>query len=98
MAKKATKINWVGKLYIGLLLVVFGGIVLHAPLSVGFSTLWPHYDLLIQSWKEILIGVATLLLPILLTTHKRWGILKEPLFICIAAFAVLNVALIPLFF
>ncbi len=98
MVKKTQKINWVGKLYVGLLLVVFGGIVLHAPLSVGFSTLWPHYELLIKSWKEILLGIAVLLLPVLLTLHKRWNIFKEPLFLCIAAFAVLNIALIPLFF
>jgi len=86
------------KIYIGLLLIVFGGVVLHAPFSVGFSTLFPDYELLIKSWKEILLGVATLLLPILLTVHKRWNILKEPLFLCIAAFAALNIALIPLFF
>jgi hypothetical protein len=98
MAKNTPKINWLGKLYIGLLLVIFGGIVLHAPFSVGFSTLWPGHDLLIKSWKEILLGVATLLLPVLLTLHKRWNIFKEPLFLCIAGFAVLNIILIPLFF
>jgi len=86
------------KVYIGLLLVIFGGIVLHAPFSVGFSALFPNYELLIKSWKEILLGVATLILPILLTVHKRWNIFKEPLFLCIAAFAALNIALIPLFF
>lgn len=87
-----------GKIYVGLLLVIFAGIVLHAPLSVGFSSLFPNYELLIKSWKEILSGVAVLLLPVLLTLHKRWNILKEPLFLCIAAFAALNIALIPLFF
>jgi len=86
------------KVYIGLLLIIFGGIVLHAPLSVGFGSLFPDYDLLIKSWKEILLGIATLLLPVLLTLHKRWNILKEPLFLCIAGFAALNIALIPVFF
>lgn len=98
MAKKTTNLNRLGAIYIGLLLVVFGGIVLHAPLSVGFSTLFPDYELLIKSWKEILLGVATLLLPVLLTLHKRWNILKEPLFLLIAIFAAVNIALIPLFF
>ena len=98
MTKKTLEINWVGKLYIGLLLVIFGGIVLHAPLSVGLSTLWPHYGLLIKSWKEILLGVAILLLPLLLTRHKRWNILKDPLLLCIAGFAALNIILIPLFY
>ena len=86
------------KVYVGLLLVIFGGVVLHAPFSVGFSTLFPDYELLFKSWKEILLGVATLMLPILLTLHKRWDIFKQPLFLCIAAFAALNIALIPLFF
>jgi hypothetical protein len=98
MAKKTVNINWLGKVYIGLLLIIFAGIVLHAPFSVGFTTLFPDYDLVIKSWKEILLGVAALLLPVLLTLHKRWDILKEPLFLCIAAFAALNIALVPLFF
>jgi len=98
MAKKTANSNWLGRIYIGLLLVVFGGIVLHAPFSVGFSTLFPDSELLIKSWKEILLGVATLLLPVLLTIHKRWNIFKEPLFLLIAAFAALNIALIPLYF
>ena len=98
MAKKTTNMNWIGKIYVGLLLVVFAGIVLHAPFSVGFSSLFPNYELLIKSWKEILLGVALLLLPVLLTLHRRWNIFKEPLFLSIAAFAALNIALIPLFF
>jgi len=98
MAKKTVETGWIGKIYVWLLLVVFAGIVLHAPLSVGFSSLWPDYDLLIKSWKEILLGVATLLLPAVLTLQKRWNILKEPFILCIAAFAVLNIALIPLVF
>ncbi|MDB5180914.1 MAG: rane protein of unknown function [Candidatus Saccharibacteria bacterium] len=98
MAKKTVNITLVDKIFIGLLLAIFGGIVLHAPFSVGFSTLWPDYELLIKSWKEILLGIATLLLPVILTTHKRWNIFKNPLFLCIAAFAALNIALIPLYF
>lgn len=86
------------RIYIGLLLAVFAGIVLHAPISVGFSALFPEYDLIIKSWKEILLGGAVLLLPIILTVYKRWNIFKAPLFLCIAAFAALNIALIPLYF
>ena len=98
MAKKTANITWVDKIYIGLLLVVFGGIVLHAPFSVGFSTLFPDNELLIKSWKEILLGTATLLLPAVLTLHKRWNIFKEPLFLLIAGFAALNSILIPIYF
>jgi hypothetical protein len=98
MAKETAQLTWLGSIYVGLLLVVFAGIVVHAPFSVGLTTLWPEHDLLIKSWKEILLGVATLLLPVLLTLHKRWNIFREPLFLCIAAFAVLNIALIPVFY
>jgi hypothetical protein len=98
MAKKTANFTWVDAIYTGLLLVIFAGIVLHAPFSVSFSSLFPDYELLIKSWKEILLGIATLLLPVVLTLHKRWNIFKEPLFICIAAFAALNIALIPVFF
>lgn len=98
MVKKPLKTNWIAKVYIGLLLVIFGGIVLHAPLSVGFGTLWPQYDLLIKSWKEILLGIAALLLVILLTRYKRWDIFKDPVFLFIGIFAALNIALIPLLF
>jgi hypothetical protein len=98
MAKKTANITWVDKIYIGLLLVVFGGIVLHAPFSVGFSALFPDNELLIKSWKEILLGVATLLLPVLLTLKNRWNIFQEPLFLLIAGFAVLNIVLIPIYF
>lgn len=86
------------KVYMGLLLVVFAGIVLHAPLSVGFSTIWPEYDLYIKSWKEVLLGAALVLLPIILTVNKRWSIVKDPLLLCIVAFAALNILLIPLLF
>jgi hypothetical protein len=98
MAKTAATIDWLGKIYITVLLIVFAGIVLHAPFSVAFSTLLPDYELLIKSWKEILLGVALVLMLVMLTKQKRWSVLLQPLFICIAAFAVINVALIPVFY
>ena len=58
------------KLYIGILLVIFGGIVLHAPLSVFFGVQFPATDLFIKSWKEILMGVALVYMAVLLTVRK----------------------------
>jgi len=98
MAKSTLNIDWLGRVYIGILLVIFGGIVLHAPFSVGFSTLFPNYELFIKSWKEILLGAALLLFIVLLTRHRRWNMLFQPLFIVIAAFALVNIALIPVFY
>jgi hypothetical protein len=55
------KLNRLEKTFIVLLLVVFGGIVIHAPLSVGLGTLFPDYSLLIKSWKEILLVISLVL-------------------------------------
>jgi len=92
------KLTAIEKLFVGLLLVVFGGIVVHAPLSVGLSTVWPDYSLIIKSWKEILLGVALLLCVVILTTKKQWAVVHSKIIYCIAAFAALNVLLIPLFY
>lgn len=86
------------KLYIGLLLAVFGGIVLHAPISVFFGSHFPDAALIIKSWKEILLGAALVVLIILLTIRKRWSIFHSNLFYLIAAFAAVNLVLIPAYF
>ena len=94
----SNKLSILDRVYIGILLVVFGGIVLHAPISVGFSTLWPDYSLLIKSWKEILLGVALLLAVVILTVKKQWEIVQSRMVLLIALFAALNLLLISAFF
>ena len=69
MGKKLSVIDW---LFVGTLLVIFGGVVLHAPFSVGLSTLFPNESLVIKSWKEILLGLALALSAVVLTQKKRW--------------------------
>ncbi len=98
MIKKALGLGVLDKVYIGILLTVFGGIVLHAPLAVGLGTLFPDYDMWIKSWKELLLGVALVLAIVLLSLKKRWDIVKIPLFWLIGAFAALNLLLIPVYF
>lgn len=83
-------------LFLGVLLAIFGGIVLHAPLSVGLQTLFPSFELLIKSWKEILLILAGLLSLVVLCQRRQVVILREPLMIAMAAYALLHVALIPL--
>lgn len=78
------------KVYVGVLLVIFGGIVLHAPISVGFGSLFPDYELIIKSWKEILMGVALILAGVLMYRNERFDILKNPLIIAIGVYAVLH--------
>ncbi len=80
--------------YVGILLVVFGGIVLHAPLSVGLSTLWPDYALLIKSWKEILMLVAGLILLVILYQKKRFDMMRDPIIIAIGIYALLHLGLL----
>lgn len=89
-----SKLTLLDKVFVGLLLVIFGGIVLHAPLSVGFGTLFPGYDLVIKSWKEILIGVATVFGAIVLTKRKQWGVFKQPLLLLILGYVGLHLALL----
>jgi len=95
MVVKPTKLNLIDKVFIGILLTVFGGIVLHAPLSVGFGTLFPQFELLIKSWKEILLLLAGLLMLVMLHQKKQWSLLKSPLVLLIVAYAALHLLLIP---
>lgn len=90
--------NWLDGLFVGILLVIFGGIVLHAPLSVGLGTVWSNYELIIKSWKEILLGVALVLAIVILTIRKQWAIIKTKIIYLIALFAALNLLLIPAFY
>lgn len=88
------KLGSIEKLYIAILLIIFGGIVLHAPLSVGFGTLWPDYDLLIKSWKEILMLVAGMVAIFLIYKNKQVQILRNPIIIAIGAYTALHLALL----
>jgi len=93
MSKSKNKLQYEGmleKAYICILLVIFGGIVLHAPISVGFGTLWPDYDLLIKSWKEILMAIAIVMAVVLLIRKRKISILREPLILGVVAYVVLH--------
>jgi hypothetical protein len=85
-----TKLRLIEKVCASLLLVVFGGIVLQGPISVGLGTIFPHYDLLIKSWKEILILLAAVLLAIVLVQKKQLRLLRDPLVLLAAAYVVLH--------
>ena len=83
-----------GKIYITILLIIFGGIVLHAPLSVGLGTLWPNYELLIKSWKEILMLVAGVIALFLMYKTKQFKLLRDPIIIAIGIYAALHLVLL----
>ncbi len=91
------KLSWLDWLFVGLLIVVFGGIVLHAPVSVALSSAWPDYAPIIKAWKEIVLGGALIACVVILTTRKQWGLVRTRLIGYIALFAALNIVLIPAF-
>ncbi len=98
MAAPHIKLDLLDKLFVGLLLAIFGGIVLHAPLIVGFGTLFPQAELFIKAWKEILILIATIVAAVILTRKKRWAIMQNPIVLLILGYVLLHIALIPLFY
>lgn len=92
------RLQRIEQLLAGILLVVFGGIVLHAPLTVWKSTLLPDYTLLIKSWKELLMLLAVPLAVYLVSKKGLWRqFARDRLFQLIVAYAGLHIILLPLF-
>lgn len=88
------KITRLEKLFGLILLVIFGGIVLHAPISVGLGTLFPDYTLLIKSWKEILLIAATVMAIVIVSRRGLWKQLaSDTILRLIALYGVLYLVL-----
>lgn len=85
------------RIYVGLLLVVFGGIVLQAPISVGLGSLFPHYELVIKAWAEILMTLASGIVLFLLAKNRQLNVLKDPLILLGLSFVALHLILLVLF-
>lgn len=85
-------------LFLGLLVVIFGGIVLHAPLTVSIGTLFPAADLAFKAWKELLMVPAVMLAGYLVWSKGRASILASPLVILTGIYILLHILLAPLFF
>lgn len=83
------------QVYAGILLTVFGLIVVHAPLSVGFGTLLPDYADLIKAWKEILLTIAIMIALSIATYRRLWPrLLKDWLVRISLLYALLHLALL----
>lgn len=59
------------RLPLWLLLLVFGLIVVHAPLTVWLGTVLPSAALAIKAWKEVLIGIAAILVAVELGRKRQ---------------------------
>lgn len=81
-----------------ILLVIFGGIVIHAPLTVALGTLLPDWSLLIKSWKEILMLVAGILLLFELRRQRKVSLALDPLIYFIGLYGLIHIILIPVGF
>ncbi len=93
------KVSRLEKTYVAILMVIFGGIVLHAPLSVGLGVLFPSLELAIKAWKEVLMLVATALGVVIVTRRQMWRqLLGDWVLRLIAAFAALHLFLVGFFY
>lgn len=93
------KLSRLEKLYAWLLAVIFGGIVIHAPLSVYLGTILPKYNLLVKSWKEILLAIALVLMIVIVSRRQMWRTLwQDWLLRLITAFGALHLVLIALLY
>lgn len=80
------------------LLAVFGGIVLHAPISVAASVVFPDVELILKSWKELLMGgIAIVLLGVVIRRGLLKVFLRDRLLQLAVLFAAIHVLLLPVF-
>jgi len=91
---KFTYLNIAKKLYILLLLIIGGGIILHAPITVMLGSYLTGYSLLIKAWKEILMLLAGFLVIYILYKSKQFKLLKSPLILLILSYALLHFMLV----
>ncbi len=96
--KLLKRLPFLDRISVVILLVVFGGVVIHAPLSVSGSVLLPDFELIVKSWKEILLVIASVLTAASLIRSKRLNqFTSDKLLWLILAFALVHVllALVP---
>lgn len=59
------------KAYQALVFIIGFGLIIHTPLAVWLSSMWPSYDIYFKSWKEILIVIAFLMAAAIFYKKKR---------------------------
>jgi len=97
MTSNIKQLDTLDKFFVGIILIIFAGIVIHAPIIASIGNLFPAMDNFIKSWKEILMIAASGLGVLILMRKKQLAILKQPVLLMIAAYSLLHVLLVPLF-
>lgn len=69
------KPTWIAWLLLTIIVIIFCGVVFHAPLSVGFGSLVPAIALGIKAWKEVLMVLGALLLIAEVTRRREWRLM-----------------------
>ncbi len=87
----------IDKLFLGLLLVIIGGVVLHAPLTIWLGTLMPEISLELKAWKELLLIPTALFALVIIAQRKAWKLFQSPLVVIALLYSLLHLALVPLF-
>lgn len=59
------------KIVAGILIVIAVGMAVHTPLTLWLGTLVPDWSLVIKAWKEVLMGIALVLLLIIVVRQKK---------------------------
>ncbi len=90
MVAKSKSLKFIDKLYLGLILVIFGGIVLHAPATVWLGNMMPDYAVAFKAWKEILILVALAIAVYLMIKNNKLSILRRPLVMLMVGYGLLH--------
>ncbi len=91
MVTKLTSLKFIDKLYIGIILFVFGGIVLHAPATIWLGSMIPEQAEPIKAWKEILTLAALIISIYLMFKRKKLDILKKPIVMFMVGYALMHI-------
>jgi hypothetical protein len=87
--------KYVVRLLVALELIILGGVIIHAPLTVWLGSIYPQDLILFKVWKEALMGVCLLLICVLVTQRQQWKVLlSDTAMRLAAAFAALHVLLL----
>src|SRR3989338_9198659 len=84
-----------GRIIIGIELLILAAVVVHAPISVMTTVYMPDYELVGKVWKELLMGVAFALLIAYSTLKKQWKrLLSDRIIRVSAGYALLHFLLL----